>query len=340
MLSLSPHPSPAHLNATSQHFSRIPPETNIFLTFTMLVLVAGATGNVGQHLLTSLLSRGHEVRALGRNPEKLPADLRVRLEQFVRSDAYWDVPALERACAGVDAVICAYMGIPELIIEGQLLLLRAAERAGVRRFVAASWNYDWRNMSLGMHDSYDPMISFRNHVELSSTMRPLYIFTGILAEVLFAKPGHGDYSPKNHGVWDPEAKVMEIWGDPSFKWHWTCESDLAEFTAEIVQRDDAVNGGFWSVCSGLNSLEEIAQIYGEVKGCDVTVKKMGSIDELRRRAYEAREQGQRNNMWEYIGYFYTLYTADGTWTLGELDNERLGMKGTSLHDFLASQPDI
>ncbi|KAL2677244.1 hypothetical protein Neosp_011012 [[Neocosmospora] mangrovei] len=107
----------------------------------MLVLIAGATGNLGQKLIDSLHSHGHQVRALGRNPSKLEAPRREKLESFVQSEAYYDIPTLDRACKGVDVVICAYQGIPQLQLEGQLLLLRAAERSGVKTYVAHCWSY-------------------------------------------------------------------------------------------------------------------------------------------------------------------------------------------------------
>lgn len=177
----------------------------------MLVLIAGVTGNLGQKLVKSLLSRGHQVRGLGRSPSKLDNDFQASLESFVQSQNHYDIPALEKACTGVDAVICAYMGSPELQLEGQLLLLRAAERADVKRFVAAAWNYDWRKMSLGQHESYDMYLSFRRMVEFTSEIRPIYIFTGVLAEVLFSVPGHGDFSPKNKGIFDPIKKASQMW---------------------------------------------------------------------------------------------------------------------------------
>lgn len=141
----------------------------------MLVLVAGATGNIGKHLIDSVADRGHQVRALGRNPSKLPQEKLKRLESFVSSKAYYDVDALDYACTGVDAVIIAYGPLPELQLEGQLMLIRATERAGVTRVIAASWTYDWSNMPLGLHESLDPYISLRNQVELSSTIKPIYI---------------------------------------------------------------------------------------------------------------------------------------------------------------------
>ncbi|KAK2129079.1 hypothetical protein NOF04DRAFT_1343986 [Fusarium oxysporum II5] len=108
----------------------------------MLVLVAGATGNLGQKLIDSLYSRGHQVRAR-----------RDKLECFVQSEPYYDVPAIESACKVVDAVICAYTGMPESSLDGQLLLFRAVEREGIKKYVAASWNFDWKNMNLGVHES-------------------------------------------------------------------------------------------------------------------------------------------------------------------------------------------
>lgn len=98
----------------------------------MLILIAGITGNVGQHAARAGLKRGHQIRGLGRSPQKLEPSLLSQLESFVQSTAYYDVPALDQAVKDVDAVICAYSGVPELALDGQLLLLRAADRAGVR----------------------------------------------------------------------------------------------------------------------------------------------------------------------------------------------------------------
>ncbi|KAI1123421.1 NAD(P)-binding protein [Nemania abortiva] len=307
----------------------------------MLVLVAGATGNIGQKLITNLLRRGHQVRALARSPEKLSAATTAQLESFVMSAAYYDVPALDAACAGVDAVICAYNGTPELQVEGQLFLLRAADRAGVRVFVAATWNADWRGQGLGDHESYDGYHCFRRLAELASaTLRPHYIFSGILAEVLFSAPGRVSFSPSNHGVWDPEAKRVEIWGDSAYKWQWTSEADAAEFAVAIAERDDATDGGFWTVCSGYDSLEDIARVYGQVRGTPVEVKKVGSVQELREKALAGRAQSHPSAMWDYIGYFYVLFIIDGTWEPGPFDNKKLGVKGTSLEEYLKQNPEI
>ncbi|KAH8547649.1 hypothetical protein BGW37DRAFT_514952 [Umbelopsis sp. PMI_123] len=265
----------------------------------MLVLGVGATGNVGQHLIDSLLVRGHQVRALAHNSSKRPAQKLEKLEAFVTSRNYYDIDVLDSACTGVDAVICTYTGIPELQLDAQLLLLRTAKRAG-------------RHAS-GIQESYDPIISFRRHADLSSSIRSIYILSGVLAEVLFSVPGHGDFSPKNYG----------IFGAGEEPWHWTTEKDAPEFAAEIIQRDDAPQGSFWTLCSGVNTLPEIAGAYECVKGSKVNVQYKGTVSDLIERALEATKQGSEKNYW-----------IDGTWTLKGHQNDLLDVQTTSLEEFL------
>lgn len=98
----------------------------------MLILIAGITGNIGQKLAMEAEKRGHAVRGLARNRNKLQQGLEEKLDSFVEMHSYYDIAAIDAACYGVDAVICAYSGIPQLQLDGQLILLRAAERAGVK----------------------------------------------------------------------------------------------------------------------------------------------------------------------------------------------------------------
>ncbi|MBI1245742.1 MAG: NAD(P)H-binding protein [Alphaproteobacteria bacterium] len=67
----------------------------------MKVALVGATGMTGRHVLPELLARGHDVVAVGRNPEKLAA-LDPRAERRIGD---FDRPeTLPAALAGVDAV--------------------------------------------------------------------------------------------------------------------------------------------------------------------------------------------------------------------------------------------
>ncbi|KEY74886.1 hypothetical protein S7711_09962 [Stachybotrys chartarum IBT 7711] len=306
----------------------------------MLVLLAGATGSLGKQLIASFLKRNHQVRVIARNRSKLNEATLSQLEGFVQSKSYYDIEALDRACSGVDAVVCVYNGAPELQVDGQLLLVRAAERAGVRRYVASTWGGDFCELQLGDIDSYDGHLSFLKQVEKTSGIRPNYIFTGVLGEVMLTAKDTMDYSTKNHGPWDPDGKRMEIWGTGDEPWQWTCERDAAEFTAEIILRDGAEDGGHWRVCSGSHSLRQIAAVYEKMRGVPVALEFLGSVDELSSRAYEARRQGSPRNMWTYLGWFYYLFIVNGTFFMEELDNDRFDVKTTSLEEFIEENPQI
>lgn len=67
------------------------------------IALLGATGMVGAYLLEEALARGHRVRALARNPAKLPYDNRITVIQGNARD-----PAvIERLLRGSDVVISA-----------------------------------------------------------------------------------------------------------------------------------------------------------------------------------------------------------------------------------------
>jgi uncharacterized protein YbjT (DUF2867 family) len=118
----STHSIPHH-----HHHPIIKPTSNPRTSPRMLILIPGITGNIGQHLVASLKSRGHQVRGAGREASKLSRPHHAKLESFIEIKTYHDTSALDKACHGVDGIICAYTGTPEMLLDAQLLLLRAAE---------------------------------------------------------------------------------------------------------------------------------------------------------------------------------------------------------------------
>lgn len=86
-------------------------------TVTMLILVGGVTGNIGKHLIGSLLVRGHQVRGMGLDASKLDDDLRDKLESFAEIKAYNDIDVVDRACTGVDDIINAVNGASEMLLD-------------------------------------------------------------------------------------------------------------------------------------------------------------------------------------------------------------------------------
>jgi nucleoside-diphosphate-sugar epimerase len=109
-----------------------------------LVALTGATGFIGRHLLRDLPKRGYRVQVLLRRPTEIP--------EGASAAIIGDLAAPQNMAAalrGVDAVVHsaglahAMSGRPEddyrvLNTEATVALARAAERAGVKRFVFLS----------------------------------------------------------------------------------------------------------------------------------------------------------------------------------------------------------
>jgi uncharacterized protein YbjT (DUF2867 family) len=110
-----------------------------------MILVAGGTGHLGIELVPLLTARGIPVRVFTRDPDRARQRLG-ETPEFVKGDAR-SPKTLEAALKGVDTVVSAMTGFgpgapgPRAVdYEGNLNLIRAAEAAGVRRFVLVSIN--------------------------------------------------------------------------------------------------------------------------------------------------------------------------------------------------------
>lgn len=108
-----------------------------------MILLTGASGTVGRVLLSRLLAEGRPVRCLVRDPREIGPE-RVRV-QLVLGDLA-SPSSFRHAMRGVDSVVhfaAAIRDAPRASIEelnglAALRLARAAEQAGIRRFVLLS----------------------------------------------------------------------------------------------------------------------------------------------------------------------------------------------------------
>lgn len=113
-----------------------------------MILITGATGYIGQHLVSRLVRQGEHPRCLARNPLKAHqlfpgADL-----EIVQGDTT-DPSTLSEAVRGVDTIVhAAFMTADrkegpgnryeETNVGGTINLIQAAEAAGVRRMIEIS----------------------------------------------------------------------------------------------------------------------------------------------------------------------------------------------------------
>lgn len=93
----------------------------------MRVALIGASGNVGTRILAELVSRGHTVTGIARNPEAIAAGPRVTAAKGDVNEA----PALVKLLAGHDAIISA---VPFRNTDPDTLI-GAVRASGVKRYI-------------------------------------------------------------------------------------------------------------------------------------------------------------------------------------------------------------
>jgi len=103
----------------------------------MKIALIGATGFVGSAILQEALNRGHEVTAIVRNPEKLPAHPKLHPQ---KGDVY-DEEEVARLAAGHDAVISAFnpgWSNPDIYnqqVKGTRAIISGVKKAGIKRLL-------------------------------------------------------------------------------------------------------------------------------------------------------------------------------------------------------------
>ncbi|HNY40458.1 MAG TPA: SDR family oxidoreductase [Bryobacteraceae bacterium] len=182
--------------------SRMPKQLNQLRPPVTRVLIIGATGGTGRHLVTQALDRGYEVTALVRDPARLAVE-HPRLHGL-KGDVL-DYASVEQSVRGQDAVVSAlghkrFLGPSNILSEGTRNLVKAMEAHGVRRFICET--------SLGIGSSAGRM-GLQYTLFVLPVILPFYFFDKTRQERLIAasrldwvvvRPG-ALTDAKGRGVW-------------------------------------------------------------------------------------------------------------------------------------------
>ncbi len=203
------------------------------------VLVVGGTGQLGRMIIAELQTfPGVEVRALvrpeSRNKamESLSADV-----EIVEGDLSSSEDVLREACRGVTSVVSAVQGGEDVIVDGQLALLRAAVAEGVCRFVPSDFTFDFRKLEEGANPNADLRRAFAERsVDEAGEAQVVHIYNGCFLDMenLFGFLGAFDIA---HGT-------MALWGDGHAVMDFTARRDAARVAAWAAVTDHKVPDHF------------------------------------------------------------------------------------------------
>ncbi|MDP4511486.1 NmrA family NAD(P)-binding protein [Nonomuraea turcica] len=286
------------------------------------VFVAGATGRLGRLVIDSLRRRDVQVRALVR-----PGNAKGRQAfddpaiEVVEGDIRDPADRLTRALQGVDVVVSAVQGGAEVIIDGQVNLLRAAEKAGVPRWIPSDFSLGIDRLDYGDNHFAD-LRKKAAEAYRSSTVAPTSVLNGAFLEIL--------NMPFYNWV-DWESGTFSYWGDGDQPVDFSTYSDTAEWTAEVAL-DPSTAGRTVRVAGDVLTLTELHQAMERGSRRRLEPRQLGGTDDLS--AEIERRKAVATDPFEYLLLQYTWAMVTGKGKLDPLDNHRYpGIQPTGAEEY-------
>ena len=295
---------------------------------TNAVALAGASGDLGARILKALVARGASVRVLVR-PD-IPARDADRLTALgatiARADPR-DVGALAAACAGAACVVSALNGLRDVIVDRQAVLLDAAVRAGVPRFVPSDYSADFTKTQPGDNRNFDLRREFMGRVD-RAPIRATSVLNGAFMDMLGAEMP----------IVQPAIRRVLYWGDADQLLDFTTKDDVAAYTAAAALDDTTPR--ILRIAGDTLSARGLAAAMTEVTGERFRTLWVGSIGTLGAMIRVAKLVAPQPDAafppWQ--GMQYTRDMFSGRAKLHPLDNDRYPeLRWTSVREVLASR---
>lgn len=248
----------------------------------LTVLVTGATGKQGGNLARQLLTKGHQVRGLTRNPNSSAAVELKRLGAEIVTGNLEDRASLQQAAQGVDAIFS--MSTPfESDIETEIRqgknVADAAKTVGVPYLVYSSVADGDRHTGVPHFDSKWQVEQYISSLGIPhAIVAPCGFMENTIAEWALSALKQGKYSP---GTKPPQSKMVQI-----------AAADIASFAVLMLENRDRFLGKRVKIAGDERPGYECAEILSQVTG-----KKIEYIPIAREFAQQQSEDFQI--MWQW-----------------------------------------
>jgi uncharacterized protein YbjT (DUF2867 family) len=194
-----------------------------------VIVIAGATGNLGTKIVNALLAKNAEVRAIVRletNANKIK-ELEQKGVRVFKVDTE-NTAAIAQHCLGADCFVSALAGLRETIIDAQKIFLDAAIEAKVPRFIPSDYCIDFTNLQKGKNRNLDWRREFHEYLD-KMPIKATTIFNGAFMELLTTDMPLILFKKKR----------ILCWGNPNQVMEFTTTYNIAAFTAEAAMDNTA-----------------------------------------------------------------------------------------------------
>lgn len=193
--------------------------------------IAGVTGKFAQCIIKALQPHPEvTIRGYCRSPQKLPKHIIESDRIEIIAGEFDDYDSIRKFVRGSDVVICCYFGGPEVMTQGQKLLIDACEEELVPRYIASDFAVDYTKIPPGALFPKESAMIIREYLQ-SKTVAGVHILTGGLMETFWSA---------FFGIWRPETRSLAVWGNGDEPWELTTFPTAAAYTAAVALDRSAV----------------------------------------------------------------------------------------------------
>ncbi len=293
-----------------------------------IIVIAGATGNLGGKIVNSLLAKDAEVRAIVR----LATDIKKVKELEQKGVKVFQVDTsnkseISKHCLGAHCLVSALAGLRGTTIDTQKIFLDAAVEANVQRFIPSDYSSDFTNLKEGQNRNLDLRREFHSYLE-KTPIKATTIFNGPFMELLTTDMPLILFKQKR----------ILCWGSPNQIIEFTTTYNVAEFTAEAAIDDNTPR--YLRIAGDRLSCNDFVKLLTELTTKNYRIFRPGGISLLNFLIRITRFFSPSNNelypAWQGMQYMRDI--MEGRIIFQKYDNDRyLNIKWTSVKEFLIQE---
>jgi nucleoside-diphosphate-sugar epimerase len=292
------------------------------------IVVAGATGNLGSRIVKALRERGAQVVVLTRkqsSPGKVEP-LRALGAEIVMVEP-WTAAEISTACRGASCVVSALLGMRDVMVDAQTVLLEGAVQAGVPRFIPSDYALDFNQLAPGENRNLDWHREFQQRLD-RAPIAATSILNGMFMELLLGNAPFILFKWNRVLYWENADQVLEF----------TSMDDVAKVTAAAAL--DPAAPRFVRVAGDRLTARQLAAVTSEVMGRKFKLQWAGNVTTLNLMIRVMRKLMPAENdpfpPWQGMQYSRAMFAGVGV--VGNADADRYpGITRTKVRDLLAAK---
>jgi nucleoside-diphosphate-sugar epimerase len=293
-----------------------------------IIVVAGATGNLGGKIVKALLDQDVEVRAIVR----LETDI-VKIKDLERKGVkVFQVDTsnqseISKHCIGAHCLVSALAGLRETVIDTQKIFLDAAIQAKVQRFIPSDYSSDFTNLKEGQNRNLDLRRQFHSYLE-KTPIKATTIFNGPFMDILTTDMPLILFKQKRILCWGNANQILEF----------TTTENIAEYTAFVAVDDNTPR--YLRIAGDKHSCNDFVKLLSELTTKKYKIFRPGGIGLLnfliKVTRFFSPSENELYPAWQGMQYMRDL--MEGRIIFQKYDNDRYpNIKWTSLQEFLVNE---